>query len=58
MNKTWTVINKDEYYSDSELKKLIKAGELSKDDEIYCEEMDEPVKIKDTIYSVFIKETK
>lgn len=55
MSKVWTVENKEETYTDKELKKMIKDGELNSEDIINSSVLEKPVKIGDTIYSVFVR---
>jgi len=55
-NSVWKVVGHKDSYTDIELRKMISSGILSKEDVVYTNEIKDPIKLKDSIYSIFFKE--
>ena len=55
MNKIWKIRGKEGKFTDEELIRMIKEGELSYDDYITTNEMKTWLRIRDTIYQFYLK---
>lgn len=55
MNKIWKIRGKEGKFTDEELIKMIKEGQLSHDDYISTDDMKTYMKVEDTIYEYYLK---
>lgn len=55
MNKIWRIRGKEGKFTDEELIKMIKEGQLSHDDYISTDDMKTYMKIEDTIYEFYLR---
>ena len=56
--KVWRVKGREETYTDPELTDMISKGELKAEDEVTCKELKDWIRIKESVYSFYLKEDK